>query len=117
MEIVDFTKEYTAEARRLAAENYEEERGYVRVLPEKNEIPLERELTANGLGTAIVENGRYLGESPCFIMMDESCSSLLIMPWEYCGRKDIRSVVWIMRASILPPGDFGTSIFRHIPIV
>lgn len=27
MEIVDFTKEYTAEARRLAAENYEEERG------------------------------------------------------------------------------------------
>lgn len=72
MEIVDFTKEYTAEARRLAAENYEEERGYVRVLPEKNEIPLERELTANGLGTAIVENGRHLGESPCFIMMDEA---------------------------------------------
>lgn len=83
----------------------------------KNEIPLERELTVNGLGTAIVENGRHLGESPCFIMMDESCSSLLIMPWEYCGRKDIRSLVWIMRASILPPGDFGTSIFRHIPIV
>ena len=38
----------------------------------KNEIPLERELTVNGLGTAIVENGRHLGESPCFIMMDEA---------------------------------------------
>lgn len=65
MEIVEFTENYITEARRLAAENYEEERAHVPTLPGINEIPMERELTANGLGTAAVEHGRLLGFWGC----------------------------------------------------
>ncbi len=65
MKIIDFTEEYIAQARQLAAENYREEKVHVQALPEITDILLEQELTANGLGVAAVENGRLLGFWGC----------------------------------------------------
>lgn len=60
MEIVDFTRDYARAARRLAAENYAEERAAVPALPAA-EIPDPSPFADYQLGAAAVEGGRLLG--------------------------------------------------------
>ncbi len=62
MKITDFAKELIPAARRLAMENYAEERKAVPALPADVSLPpFFDELAENGLGVAAVENDRLLG--------------------------------------------------------
>lgn len=93
MKIIDFTEEYIAQARQLAAENYREEKVHVQALPEITDILLEQELTANGLGVAAVENGRLLGFWGCAGPWEREYGSLAsgsiyapACPWGSAGK-------------------------------
>ena len=57
MQIVDFYKDYAAQAQTIAHVNYREERGHVPALPSIDEIPSLDGMT----GVAVVENGGLLG--------------------------------------------------------
>lgn len=61
MKIIDFTKELIPAARRLAMDNYAEEREAVPALPENAELPPLDELAENGFGAAAVDGGALLG--------------------------------------------------------
>lgn len=62
MKIIDFTKELLPEARRLAMENYDEERKVVPILPENASLPpFFDELAENGFGVAAVDGDTLLG--------------------------------------------------------
>jgi len=62
MKIIDFTKEWIPAARRLAMENYAEERRYVPELPDDASLPpFFDELAENGLGVAAVDGNELVG--------------------------------------------------------
>ncbi|MBE5779053.1 MAG: GNAT family N-acetyltransferase [Clostridiales bacterium] len=61
MEILDFTKEWIAEAEELLVENYKEEKACVPCLPQITEWPELGLFAQNGLGVAAVEDGKLLG--------------------------------------------------------
>jgi len=62
MQIIDFTKKLIPAARRMAMENYAEERAAVPTLSGKASLPtFFDELAENGLGVAAVDSGELLG--------------------------------------------------------
>lgn len=61
MKIIDFTGELIPAARRLAMENYAEEREIVPSLPENASLPPFDELAENGFGAAAVDGDTLLG--------------------------------------------------------
>lgn len=69
MEIIRFSSEHLQDATRLAMANYEEERAFVRELPEITDslrFPKLNCFAENGLGVAAYENGKMLGFLCCF---------------------------------------------------
>lgn len=72
MNITDFTKNQIEEALSFAKSNYEEERGFVPVLPAVNNLPNLSHFADNGLGAAIFENGRMLGFLCCYAPWDNA---------------------------------------------
>ena len=61
MQIVDFDKRWLDQAKELVLANSGEERAYVPVLPDNAPVPPLGELAENGLGAAMVEDGKLLG--------------------------------------------------------
>lgn len=61
MKIIDFTEEWMTKAAELVLEEYQQERSFVPVLPERPRIPDLAWLAKNGLGVAAVEGERLLG--------------------------------------------------------
>lgn len=61
MQIVHFTEKWLKDAKRLAMENYVEERVSVQALPQQVQLPPLEALVQNGLTVAAVENEKLLG--------------------------------------------------------
>lgn len=66
MNIVDFEQKHIDEARKIALANYNEERHFVKELPEIKDVPELSMFAENGLGVAAFENGKMTGFLCCF---------------------------------------------------
>jgi len=68
MHIIDFNKDYIAEAKQIAFDNYNEERSFVAVLPEMesaDDLPGLENFADNGLGVAAFEGSEMTGFLCC----------------------------------------------------
>ncbi|MBP1560236.1 MAG: GNAT family N-acetyltransferase [Oscillospiraceae bacterium] len=72
MNIVDFEKKHIEEARAIALANYNEERQFVKELPETADIPDLGVFAENGLGVAAFENGKMIGYLCCYSPWDNA---------------------------------------------
>ena len=72
MNIVSFEKEHIDEAKAIALANYQEERQFVKDLPEISELPDLNELAGNGLGVAAFEQGKMVGFLCCYKPWDNA---------------------------------------------
>lgn len=72
MNIVDFEKKHIDEARKIALANYNEERRFVKELPEIKDIPELSMFAENGLGVAAFESGKMTGFLCCFSPWDNA---------------------------------------------
>lgn len=72
MNIVSFEKEHIDEAKAIALDNYQEERQFVKDLPEISELPDLNELAGNGLGVAAFEQGKMVGFLCCYKPWDNA---------------------------------------------
>lgn len=61
MQILDFKEKHIEEATELALANYDEERRFVKELPQISAIPDLKGFSANGLGVAAFENEKMVG--------------------------------------------------------
>jgi len=61
MRVVDFTSAHIEAAEQIARQNYEEERSFVKILPEAKELPALGQFTENGLGVAAFEGNEMVG--------------------------------------------------------
>ncbi len=61
MQILDFKEKYIKEATELALANYDEERRFVKELPQISDIPDLKGFSANGLGVAAFKNEKMVG--------------------------------------------------------
>lgn len=75
MNIVDFENKHIEEARDIALENYNEERQFVKELPETADIPDLSPFSENGLGVAAFENGKMVGFLCCYNPWDNAFGS------------------------------------------
>ena len=66
MNIIDFEKKHIEEAKKIALENYYEERQLVKELPEITDIPDLEIFAENGLGVAAFDSGKMVGYLCCF---------------------------------------------------
>ncbi|GFZ30190.1 GNAT family N-acetyltransferase [Clostridium zeae] len=66
MEIFDFELKHVEEAKLIAISNYNEEREYVKVLPEIYTFPDLEHFANNGLGVVAFDNGRMVGFLCCY---------------------------------------------------
>lgn len=65
MEILDFEKKHVEEAMKIALANYDDERQYVKDLPQACDIPDLYSFAENGLGVAAFENEKMTGFLCC----------------------------------------------------
>ncbi len=65
MEILNFKKEYVSEGVKIALANYDDERQYVKELPQVCDIPDLCGFARNGLGVAAFENEKMIGFLCC----------------------------------------------------
>ena len=65
MDILDFEKKHVKEAMEIALANYDDERQYVKGLPQACDIPDLYGLAENGLGVAAFENEKMIGFLCC----------------------------------------------------
>ena len=72
MDLLDFCNSHIPQAKRLAWENYQQERQAVPALPPDPRIPDLSELAENGLGCAAFENGEMIGFLCCLAPMDNA---------------------------------------------
>lgn len=72
MNIISFEKEHIDEAKAIALVNYQEERQFVKDLPEISELPDLNELAGNGLGVAAFEQGKMVGFLCCYKPWDNA---------------------------------------------
>ena len=61
MQIVDFTAVHVEQAAQIAKRNYDEERGFVPVLPPVDTFPDLTPYVENGLGVAALEGDKIIG--------------------------------------------------------
>jgi GNAT superfamily N-acetyltransferase len=75
MNILDFEKYHVEGAKLIAAANYNEERGYVPILPGIETLPDLEHFASNGLGVAAFEEDRLIGFLCCYEPWDNAFNS------------------------------------------
>jgi len=78
IEIIDFTKEHIEAAKKIALENYEEERKKVISLPEVKEIPDLMHFADNQLGVSAFEGEKMLGYLCAYFPMDNAFGTTFV---------------------------------------
>jgi GNAT superfamily N-acetyltransferase len=66
LKIIDFTENHIEQATNIAKENYENERKYVKILPEINEYPDFTPFVKNGLGVSAFIGDKMIGYLCCY---------------------------------------------------
>jgi GNAT superfamily N-acetyltransferase len=72
MIITNFTHEHIDKAIALAKENYEEERQFVPILPQVEQLPFGKGFVDNNLGVAAFENNKMVGFLCCYSPQDNA---------------------------------------------
>ena len=70
MTVTDFTATHAEEARRIAMQNYEAQRGFVPALPPIDAVPDLVEFADNGMGVAAIDGGEMLGFLCAYLPVD-----------------------------------------------
>ena len=76
MKIIDFSSQYIEQAQKLALDNYNEEREFVKSLPAVENVPDVSHFSENGLGVCALENDKLVGFLGCFLPWDNSFDTL-----------------------------------------